>query len=304
MELLSIVKKFYEFLEKQIELIRATYAQYKSNKNRRLASDYAKKFPFVKTKFSLPDLDEIRSWESTKETFHPENELNPLLEHFITKITGLYKHGQTEKTSLCNLRILSNIRLGKLTIAISKNTLDAKNQWEARLIKALKEMFPHAELKNYIIIVSSIKNDLNGNATHCKNIDEAISDYTRGNFKIIFVCSNDARFHDILTFLKSYNGFSAERQLLIDIQQDEAHNREEGIPSKRTLVENIVINPYVESYVPVSASYDPIIDDAKCLWKKTNLDMYAIDYTKNSQTLSTSDNYSSISDALPFHSSN
>lgn len=293
----QLVKEFNTFVQTEIKLIQTTYNTHKTSKNIRVANDYAKKFPFLKSKSKLPSLDEILRWETIQKKFDYSTQIEPILNEFISKITGLYKHGQTEKTGLCNLRIVSNVRLGKLTIAISKNTLDAKMQWEERLIKSLKEVFPNISLKGLILIISSKHNDLNGNATHCKTINDAIANFTRGNFKIIFICSNNTRINDILEFLKSYEGFSVEKRLPIDIQHDEAHNLEDGIPSKRVLIEHIIINPYVESYMPVTASYDTILNEQLCLWKKANIDMYAIDYTKDSQIVSTSPDYSSISDA-------
>jgi len=289
-----LVKDFHDFVRTQIKDIKAKYETYKSDKNKSLAGDYAKKFTFLKSKSKLPYFDDVLKWESIKGRFKYEEDILPFIEHTISKTRGIYKHGQTEKTGLCNIRILSNIDTGRLTIAIAKNTLDAKQQWEGRLIKSLKEKYPMLSLKDIILVISSKKNDLNGNATHCKNIHEAISHFSRGDFKIIFICSNNTRISDILTFLEFYEGQTPEKCKPIDIQHDEAHNKEEGVPSKRDLIEHIIIHPAVESYVPVSASYEPLIDEASSLWIKANLDMYAIDYTKNSDTISTSDDYSSI----------
>jgi hypothetical protein len=293
----QIEKEFYSFYDSELQKIKNNYKTFQTNANKNIAKDYASKFPFLRRKSELPYLSEILTWDTTKEKFDYETKIAPLLNHWIPKITGIYKHGQTDKTKLCNLRIISNVRLGFLSIAISKNTLSAKEQWEERLISDLKKELPGKALKDYILIVSSKKNDLDGNATHCKNIDKALSAMMRGNFKIIFVCSNNTRVRDIITLLTSYEGISVEKRLLIDIQMDEAHNREEGIPSKREFFDNIIMNPYVKSFVPVSASYEPLVEKDHPLWQKENLDRYAIDYTKNSKTLSTSENYSSISDA-------
>jgi len=293
--------RFYDYLENEMEDIQNTYEMHKLDANPRLANDYAKKYPFLKSKSRLPSIDEILTWRNVKDHFDHTTKIEPILKKFISKITGIYKHGQTEKTGLCNLRIMTNIELGKLTIAISKNTLSSKEQWESRLINDLKKKYPRVALDNIILVISSKKNTLDGNATHCKNVDDAISKYTRGAYKIIFICSNNQRINDIRTFLKSYRNLSPEKRLLIDVQHDEAHNIKEGIPSKRNAIEHIIMNPFVESYVPVTASYDPILDEKKALWKKANIDMYAIDYTKNSKTVSTSENYSSISDAYPIN---
>jgi hypothetical protein len=297
----QLARRFHDFFSKEIEGIKKTHIQYKTDKNRRLKKDWEQKFPFLTRKPALPGFDEIISWQNIKTHFSYETEIIPLIEYYISKITGIYKHGQSDTTTLCNLRILANVRLGKTSIGITKNTLNAKEQWESRLISDLKKKFPKENLKELIIVISSKFNDLGGNATHCKNIDDAISKFTRGSFKIIFVCSNNTRINDILTFLVSYHGFSEDKRLPIDCQQDEAHNLEEGVPSKRIQIEHIVMNPYIETFVPVTASYETLIDPEKALWQKSNLDRYAIDYTQYSQTLSTSENYSSISDAIPVY---
>jgi len=294
---MELMKKFNAFLQTEITRIKELHTTYKTDKNTRLVRDLVKKYPFVGSKAGYPSLEEILQWDSTKEHFSYETEIPHLITQFISKITGLFKHGQTEKTGLCNMRILANIKNGWLTIAIAKNTLDAKQQWEERLIKSLKEMLPGVALKDIILIISSKKNDLQGNATHCKSVHDAFAKFATGKFKIIFVCSNKARIDDIIEFLKLYDSLVIDKRLPIDVQQDEAHNLEEGIPSKRAAIENIIMNAYIESYVPVTASYDPIILETSILWKRANIDMNAIDYTKNSDTVSTSADYSSISDA-------
>jgi len=291
------MKGFHEFVQKEIKRIKALLSTYKADKNTRLAKDLLVKYPFLRSKLCLPSLDEILTWKDTRDRFHYDKDIVPLLTQFISKITGLFKHGQTEKTGLCNMRILANIKNGFLTIAIAKNTLDAKQQWEERLIKSLKEMLPGIALKDIILVISSKKNDLQGNATHCKSVNDAFAHFVSGNFKIIFVCSNTTRINDILQFLTLYDGLSIEKRVPIDVQQDEAHNVEEGVPSRREAIEHIVMSPYVESYVPVTASYDTLIKESSILWKKANLDGNCIDYTKNSDTVSTSADYSSISDA-------
>jgi hypothetical protein len=297
-DLNKLCTEFYKFVKSELHKINQQYEKYKTEKNKRLQIDFLKKYPHLKTtrKSKLPDFDEILEWQSTKDMF--KDSYNDLKTFNILKITGIWKHGQTDKTWLCNLRIISSVKNKRLTIAITKNTLDSKNQWEARLIKTLKEEYPNTPLKDLILIISSKKNDLNGNATHCKTVAEAIKAYTSSkNFKIIFVCSNATRIKDIIAFLDSYDNMSNEKQLPIEIQHDEAHNIEDGIPSKRELIEHILINPHVESYIPVSASNKSIAKEDSSLWKLNNLEANGIDYTKHSKVISTSDDYSSIADA-------
>lgn len=288
---------FFNFRKKVISEIKSEYDQIKMEKQSKRKKDFEAKYTFLRRKVPLPTLREIFSWSQTKERFNYETYGKPLLEIFIAKITGLFKHGQTEKTQLCNFRIVSNAKNNMLSIAISKNTLNAKEQWEERLIKDLRKEFPHTPLNQVILIISSKKNTLNGNATHCKNVKEAKAAILDGNYKIIFVCSNNSRIENINEILECYPNLAPEKRLFVDVQHDEAHNAEEGIPSKRVWIEHLIMNPYVKSYVPVSASPDPIFSDEEPLWKRENIEKNAINYSDFSTTLSTSENYSSISDA-------
>ncbi len=289
--------EFFNFRTEKIRRIRSKYEQYKKNPNKRLAKDYAAKYPFLKRKSEIPSLKEMLKWKSTNKRFNVDTQIKPLLESYIAKITGIYKHGQTMKTLLCNLRIVSNVELGKFTIAISKNTLSAKEQWESRLIKDLKEKFPRIPLKELILIISSKPNTLGGNATHCKNVQEAWMRITQGNFKVVFVCSNKQRIQNLQTMLACYSELRSEKQFPIDIIMDEAHNLEEGIPSKRDFMDTILMSPFVQSFVPVSASPEPIFSNDEPLWNKNNLERNAINYTPICDVMSNSPNYSSIAKA-------
>jgi len=294
----TLQKDFSKAIKKEIIIINQQYEIYKKDKNPKVKDGYIKMYPFLKRKSKLPFVYEIIQWAQIKEKFSWDNHIRPLLENnLIPKLTGIYKHGQTEKTGLCNKRIIQNMKLDKFTIAVTKNTLDAKNQWEERFIKMAKEEFPNTPTKDLVLLLSSKKNDLKGNADHCSNISEVITKILTGKFKVLFMCSNNKRFQDILTLITAYGEMSTEKQMPIEIQDDEAHNREEGIPSKREYIEHIILDPNVETFVPVTASYDTICDEKNPLWFKSNLDYYAINYTYHSNTLSTSENYSSISDA-------
>ncbi len=290
-------REFFNFRTEKITRVNAKYQHYKKNPNKRVAKDYAEKYPFLKRKSEIPSLKEVLKWKSTNKRFNVETQIKPLLESYIAKITGIYKHGQTMKTLLCNLRIVSNVELGKFTIAISKNTLSAKEQWESRLIKDLKAKFPRIPLKELILIISSKVNTLNGNATHCKNVDQAWTRITQGNFKVVFICSNKKRIQNLQTILDCYGELRTEKQLPIDAIMDEAHNLEEGIPSKREFIDTIIMSPFVQSFVPVSASPDPIFCDDEPLWNKNNMERNAINYTTICNVMSNSPNYSSIAKA-------
>ena len=61
---------------------------------------------------------------------------------------------------------------------------------------------------------------------------------------------------------------------------DEAHNKKEGIPPYRDIIENIICLPNVLSYQPITASNNSIPDEENLLWRKVNLEKNAINFTK------------------------
>ena len=221
-----------------------------------------------------------------------------IYEYIISKINGLYKHAQALKTGFCNLEIINGFSEKKtITICITKNTLEANEQWLIRLFKQLDNRFPHSKLNNKIMIISSKKNDLNGNATHCKNLDVAWGFLKKeNNYKIIFICSNKIRIQNILDILESYNNLIPDLRRDFRIIHDEAHNTKEGIPAYRNIIENILIQPNVISYQPVTASIGQIPTTDNPLWNIKNLENNAINFTEFDRTKSDNPNYSSISD--------
>jgi hypothetical protein len=263
---------------------------------------YISKHMFLNRKSKLPFYKELLKYTEITEKFS-EEEIKQITIHLINKIRGIYKHAQAEKTMLCNIDIISSIKLNRFCICVTKNTIEANSQWTKRLIKDLTKEFPGRPLKKLILICSSGKpNTLNGNARHCKNVNEVIANLTKCNtFRVLFICSNTTRIGDILEILESYRGLNSDKQLPINIQYDEAHNLEEGIPSKREIIENILMNPFIERFVPCSASENPIHDDTNPLWQKENLDNNAFDYTHISAIKSTSPDYSSLHDAIPIN---
>lgn len=298
----QLQKDFFHFRNEMTDAVKREALKLQKDPNPKIYKNYQAKYPFLKhTKFPFPSLREVLSWKETKEKFAYDTHTKLLLDLFISKITSIFKHGQTMKTALCNRRIISNIKNNKLTIAISKNTLSAKEQWEQRLIDSLREEFPEKTLSEMILIISSKENTLGGNATHCKNIEKAsfIINKRNSSYKLIFICSNNTRIHDMIKFLESYSELKEERRLPIEIIHDEAHKKDEGIPSKREMVEYLILHPCVETYIPVTASPDPLFLDDKdeVLWQRANLERNAIDYTDYCNIVSTSDNYSSIADA-------
>ncbi len=232
-----------------------------------------------------------------KENFTTED-IKYIFIQLISKIRGIYKHTQAEKTAICNIRMIQSISLNKLVIAVTKNTLFANEQWTSRLISKIKSLYPSERLDQRIMVISSEKNDLKGNATHCKNISEAYMLISKNfTYQIIFVCSNKRRLTDILELLESYKSISPTLKKPIEIYHDEAHNREDGVPSKRVLVENIILDDDVEVYIPITASNETLVEKNNPLWGMVNLEKNAINYTNFSKIKSTSPNYSSIQDS-------
>ena len=260
---------------------------------------YATKYPWVKRKKTnyLPFIHEILPIYISE--YSNTIDIDIFIENYIQpKIQGKYKHGQTCKTGLCNIQINNSIINNELSINFTKNTLLANEQWTSRFIKELKKINPTIEPKKTIIVISSKKNDLNGNATHCKKLSDALALYlAHDTFRCIFVCSNKKRFEDIVGFLDAYNNFSIDKQIPITIQIDEAHNTEDGIPSKRVYCEYILCHPKVKLLSPVTASIGDIVCHESPCWNLINLEYYAIDYRHVCAIKSSSENYSSLHDA-------
>ena len=135
------------------------------------------------------------------------------------------------------------------SVCFSKNTLESSDQWLFRLMKELDYRFPQVKLDDKIMLINSNKNILNGNildgnATHCRNYNEAwkLLKKPNNNFKIIFMCSNNTRISDVLELTDDFmNLREGSRELRIF--HDEAHNIKEGIPAHRAVIENIIIKP-------------------------------------------------------------
>lgn len=225
-----------------------------------------------------------------------------ILEHYIKKSRGIYKHSQTEKTFLCNLKIIEGYQTpNTISVCITKNTITANLQWLERLCKDLKINYPNSSLEEQILIISSKKNkDLKGKATHCKTIDNAWSYLKKKNtFRVIFVCSNKTRLNDILEICESFHGLIEQLKKNLIVIHDEAHNTKEGIPAYRRIIENIICQPNIIQFIPCTASNETLEDKTNPLWKKENLEKYAINYSGFRDTTSNSPEYSSCKDATP-----
>lgn len=219
------------------------------------------------------------------------------------KIRGIYKHAQALKTGLCNRMILNSIsEKDTISFCVSKNTIESNTQWIERLLDALKKKYPGTNTSELVMIVSSKKNTLNNRATHCTNILEAQRLILKSNskYKIIFNCSNKARIYDIL-YLTELSGRMKENEgyKKFRIIHDEAHNKNEGIPAYRDIIENILLQDNVITYTPCTATNENLEMEGNFIWDMKSLEKLAINYTKDGYTTKSYDtNYSSCSDAI------
>jgi hypothetical protein len=227
-------------------------------------------------------------------------------------IKGIYKHAQARKTHLSNIEIINSINVDKFIIAITKNTLFANEQWFLRFVNDLKIKYPTEKPSEIIAVLSSEKSDLNGEATHFKNISKLINELRKPacKYKVLFICSNTTRYNDIFDILELNTSLRVEQKKNIELYIDEAHNIEEGIPPNRHYIENMMIYSCIKKIVPITGTYEPLFEippklikknyiknENNFFWKKTNLDNNAINYTNVCEIKSDSYNYSSLKDA-------
>ena len=302
-ELLKIFnKKVEEFYNK----VRDEFQEYKKNHNPSYLRSFKCKYPYLSGRkiTKRTDITKFKSsvYNLLNHSFFKDfnSQVKIIIAYCIKKIRGVFKHAQAYKTGFINLQILTTISEKKtISVCITKNSLEANQQWLERLIKKLKEKYPTEDLSDLIMIISSKKKDLNKNATHCINFAAASQYFHRNNkFKIIFICSNKTRVSDISSFTSLFH-FSLTTKLKRNLRiiHDEAHNKKEGIPPYRNIVENIILSTNVLSYTPVSASPKSLYDDENPLWITRNMEKNACDYTKFDNTLSTNENYSSVNDS-------
>lgn len=306
-----ILEKFMrELLEYEASALR-DLKRYTDNPSDSLSRAILDKYPYVKrdgkltkrkrTILTKPYVHEILQLKRDDiDVFTPE-EKRVIITCNVKKIKPIYKHAQAWKTGYCNMKIINGFSIDNfITVCITKDNLEANEQWLERLYKELDNCFPHTKLEDKIMLISSKKNTLNGNATHCKDMKDAWALLKRANeFKVIFVCSNKTRIRDILEMSLDFQNLrDSSLRKNIQILHDEAHNTQHGIPAHRDIIENIIVQPNVLYYIPVSASPDSISDDDYPLWLMENLEKEALNYTHFDKTKSTDENYSSCNDSI------
>jgi len=291
----DIEKDFKQYLDNPISnLLKAINEKYPHLKRQRLTKRTRK----IEAKAYIHEILENPEYSKYLENFTRQDKKN-IYRYCIKKIRGVYKHAQALKTGFCNLQIINGLsEENTISICITRNTLEANEQWLERLYKELDNRYPHIKLNDKIMIISSKKNDLGGNATHCKDINAAWKLLKReNNFKIIFICSNKIRISDVMEISEDFQNLNLDLQKNIRVFHDEAHNLKEGIPAFRHLIENIIIQPNVLSYTPITASNNSIFDEENPLWQKANMENWALDYTNFDKTKSTDPHFSSCNKA-------
>jgi hypothetical protein len=232
------------------------------------------------------------------------DEETELYQYAISKVRGIFKHAQALKTGYCNSVIMSGYNTPRslggpiLTFAITKDTLEGNEQWTERMCNDLDRSFPKVHLSQKIMMISSEKNTLNGRATHCKNGLEALHKLTvKNDFMAVFMCSNSIRIQDVFELSERLNYVNDAFQKRIQIIQDEAHNKTEGLPVHRETIEALLMLPNVYQYIPCTATQCTLYDDSNPIWNQNNIDANCMNYTEFDDTLSTDDTYSSCQDS-------
>lgn len=302
----ELIIKFNKDVNNYYEQVKTDYNEYNNNQDIPEPEKFIKKkYPWL-SKLRFTKRSNISNFKAlVKDIFNDHyfehykiKDKNIIYEYCIVKIRGLFKHAQALKTGFCNGQLITGFsEKNTISICITKNTLEANAQWLIRLYRELDDRYPNIKMDDKIMLISSKKNDLDGNATHCKNMDKAWSFLKKeNNFKLIFICSNKIRIQNVLEIAESFLGLKENLRKNLRIFHDEAHNTKEGIPPYRNIIENIIRLENVLTYQPITASTGEIVDNDNPLWKKINLDNYAINFTEFDNTKSDNPNYSSISD--------
>jgi hypothetical protein len=303
----SLVTHFYKGVDddfkkyldnpKNIGLLKTIYKKYPHLSR---GSKLTKRTKRIEAKAFVQEILESDLYKDDEQYKFTRDEKKIIYTYCVKKIKGIYKHAQALKTGYCNLLIINGFsEENTISICVTKDTLEANEQWLQRLFKELDKRFPHRKLNDKIMVISSKKKELDGHATHCKDINSAWKILKRPNdIKIIFVCSNKTRISDILDISLDFQNLNISLQKNLRILHDEAHNLKEGIPAHREIVENIILQPNVLSYTPITASNKSLFDLTNPIWIESNCENQALNYTSYDKTKSTDPNYSACSKAI------
>ena len=300
-----LIKKAYELSKEKLKNILKNYLEAEPHVKKELRNKY--KFLNRKDKkLYMYELLKLCGDELSRD------EKKYIIKNRRQTIKGIYKHCQAKKTAICNIEIMNSLICDKFVIAITKNTLFANEQWFIRLVSDLKKQYPNKKLQQIVAVLTSEKSDLNGQATHFKNISKLICQLVKNDnsFRILFICSHSTRYKEIFEILELNENIQETQKKIFDIYIDEAHNPEEGIPAHRSHVENMLIYPKLGKIVPITGTNPELYEfTTKSLkknykhpknnyfWHKSILDKNAFNYTQYCDITSSSENYSSLQDA-------
>ena len=88
---------------------------------------FKKNNKFLRYQYKLPHYYEMLEYDEINSKFSQE-EIDYITIYLINKIRGIYKHAQSNKTWLCNIAIITSIKLNRFMICITKNTIEANSQ--------------------------------------------------------------------------------------------------------------------------------------------------------------------------------
>ena len=164
----KLVRNFINVLKNINSDIEKDFKQYLDNPNNSLLKAINEKYPYLKrqrltkrtrkieAKAYIHEILEKPEYSKYLENFTRQDKKN-IYRYCIKKIRGVYKHAQALKTGYCNLQIINGLSEEKtISICITKNTLEANEQWLERLYKELDSRYPHIKLNDKIMIISSI----------------------------------------------------------------------------------------------------------------------------------------------------
>jgi hypothetical protein len=294
--MLRILQLEKEFYEKANDFYEQNCREYKllKGKQKRLRE---KNCPWLKDN-TYPRYDELlKSLE-----YNDACILNTLKRHHISKIQGIYKLAQSRKTAICNAEIIRNLSDNISTMCIAKDTLQANQQWFERLMSDLKKEYLGKDFPKVYVISSKPpskedKEKYFDKFIHFKNIESfisAIAEKKIPSLYVLFVCSNKVRVTDLKRVLDVYDNLDSSQQF--NLIWDEAHNKQESIPSKRGIAEYLIFHPRIVRFIPCTATNTDIFEEST-LFQEYNLEANSIDYTKrfeNSSQKSDSPDYSSL----------
>ena len=153
-EFIVIVKEFYGNVDKDFK----RYLDDSTNKN--LLKCIYEKYPHLKRGPGLSKrtkkieakalVYEILERPEYADKFNRDQK-KIIYKYCAKKIKGIYKHAQALKTGYCNLQIINGFsEENTISVCITKNTLEANEQWLERLFKELDNRYPHITLNDKI----------------------------------------------------------------------------------------------------------------------------------------------------------